>query len=89
MDYFDDVFHTFLCLDSGIYLAVNVTWQSMGQSQTSPGFHQKYLKLCSEHKQSFYGFETTWELVINDKHFILGWSNPLINSKLETKCIVK
>ncbi len=25
MDYFDDVFHTFLGLDSGIYLAVNGT----------------------------------------------------------------
>ncbi len=25
MDYFDDVFHTFLDLDSGIYLAVNGT----------------------------------------------------------------
>ncbi len=41
MDYFDDVFHTFLGLDSVNYLAVNGT-------------------------------------VINDKIFILGWSNPLM-----------
>ncbi len=33
--------------------------------------HQKYLKLCSEDEQSFYGFRTT---VINDKMFMLGCS---------------
>ncbi len=46
MDYFDDAFHTFLGLDRVIYLAVC--------------FHPKYLKLCSEDEQSFYGFGTTW-----------------------------
>ncbi len=29
MDYFDDVFHTFLGLDSGIYLAVNGTVRNL------------------------------------------------------------
>ncbi len=37
----------------------------------------KYLKLCSEDEQSFYGFGTTWGQGINDNIFILGWSNPL------------
>ncbi len=37
-------------------LTVLFTWQSMGQSQ-APGFHPKYLKLCSEDERSFYGLE--------------------------------
>ncbi len=41
MDYFDDAFHTFLGLDSVIYLAVNGTVKP-------PGFHPECLKLCSE-----------------------------------------
>ncbi len=49
MDYSDDAFYTFLGVDSVIYLTVN------GPSQTSR-FHPKYLKLCSEDEQSFYGF---------------------------------
>ncbi len=48
MDYFDDVFYTFLDLDSVIYLAVK--WDS----HKPPDFHPKYLKLCSEDEQSFY-----------------------------------
>ncbi len=40
-------------------------------------FHQKYLNLCSEEKRRTYGFETTWEGVINDRIFILGWTNTL------------
>ncbi len=50
MEYFGDVFHTFLDLDSVIYLAVN------GIQNT----HPKYHKFCSEDKQSFYGFGMTW-----------------------------
>ncbi len=50
MDYSDDVFYTFLGLDS-----VNCL-----DSHKIPGFHPKYLKLCSKDKQSFYGFGTTW-----------------------------
>ncbi len=53
MDYFEDVFYTFLCLDSVIYLAVN------GTDTSFPGFHPKYLKLCFEDERSFYGFGTT------------------------------
>ncbi len=41
-----------------------------------PGSHPKYLKLCSEDEQSFYGFGTTLGKVINDKIVILGWSIP-------------
>ncbi len=47
MDYYGDVFNTFLGLDTVIY------------SHKPPGFHPKYLKLCSEDEQSFYGFGTT------------------------------
>ncbi len=70
MDYPDDVFHTFLGLDSVNCLAVN------GAVTSLPVFI-KYLKLCSEDEQSFYGFGKTWGKVIYDKIFILGWSNPL------------
>ncbi len=51
MDYPSDAFHTFLNLNSVIYLAVN------GDSHKPSGSHLKYLKLCSE--QSFYGVGTT------------------------------
>ncbi len=53
MDYPDDAFHSFLNLDSVIYLAVD------GDSHKPPGFYQKYLKLCSEDEQSFYGVGMT------------------------------
>ncbi len=33
---------------------------SQWDSHKPPGFHPKYLKLCSEDEQSFYGFGTTW-----------------------------
>ncbi len=42
-----------------------------------PGFYLKYLKLCSEDEQSYYGVGTTCQSVKNDKIFIFGWSNPL------------
>ncbi len=45
MDYSDDAFHTFLGF------AVLITWQSLGQSQTSQ---------LSKDERSFYGFGTTW-----------------------------
>ncbi len=70
MDYPGDAFHTFLDLDS-----VTCYIQSMGQSQVTPGFYLKYLKLCSEDEQSFYGVGMTCGLVNSDKMFILGWSN--------------
>ncbi len=53
MDYFDNVFYTFLGLDSVIYYAVNGT-------VTSLPVYPEYLKLCSEDELSFYGFGTTW-----------------------------
>ncbi len=57
MDYFDDVFHTFLDFDSVNCLIVGSQWDS----HKPPGSHPKYLKLCSEDKQSFHRFGTTWE----------------------------
>ncbi len=53
MDYFGDIFLTFLDLDSVIYYAVNGT-------DTSLSFHLKYIKLYSEDEQSFYGSGKTW-----------------------------
>ncbi len=47
----------------------------MGQSQASR-FHPKYLKLCSEDEQSFYGFGMTrYPIVIND-HLNFGEEYP-------------
>ncbi len=48
------------------------------QGQRALRFHQKYLNLCSEDEQRSYGFGTTWGWVINDRIFILGWTNPLM-----------
>ncbi len=64
MEYPGDAFHTFLDLDS-------VILGSQWDSHKPPGSQPKYLKLCSEDEQSFYG------LVKNDKIIILGWSIPL------------
>ncbi len=50
MEYSGDVFHNFLDLDS--------QWDT---SHKPPGSHPKYLKLCYEDEQSFYGFETMWK----------------------------
>ncbi len=44
-------FYTFLDLDSVIYLKVN------GTVTRPPGFHPKYLQMCSEDEQSFTGLE--------------------------------
>jgi len=40
MDYFNNVFTTFLGLESGNNVGVN--------GEKALGFHQKYLKLCSK-----------------------------------------
>ncbi len=45
-----------------------------GQIQKALGFHQKYLSLCSENEQRYYGSGTTWGWVINDRIFIFGWT---------------
>ncbi len=52
MDYFDDLFHIFMDLDS---VTDFIKWDN----HKPPGFHPKYLTSCSEDKQSFYGFGTT------------------------------
>ncbi len=51
MDYFDDVFHTFLDLDSVIYLAVNGTVTSL------PVFIQNILKCVPRTDEAFTGME--------------------------------
>ncbi len=43
----------------------SVPWQcyllgSQWDRHKPPGFHPKYLKLCSEDERSFYGYGTTW-----------------------------
>ncbi len=52
MEYPGDAFYTFLDLDGVIYFG------SQWDSHKPPGSHPKYLKLCSEDEQSFYGFVT-------------------------------
>uniref|UniRef100_A0A9J8AXT1 Tripartite motif containing 35-12 n=1 Tax=Cyprinus carpio carpio TaxID=630221 RepID=A0A9J8AXT1_CYPCA len=42
--------------DAGECYLLGSLWDSL----KPPGFHPKYLKLCSEDQQSFYGFGTTW-----------------------------
>ncbi len=60
MDYFAYVFHTFLGLDSVIYLAVN------RDSHQPPGFHPKYLKLCSRSQTKLLRVWNDMGYVIND-----------------------
>ncbi len=55
---------------------ISVVLLSM-EGQIALRFHQKYLNLCSEDERRSYGFGTTWGWVINDRFFILGWTNPL------------
>ncbi len=69
MDYFDNVFHTFLCLDSVIYSAVNGTVTSI------PVFIQHILNCVLRTNTAFTGLER--HQVINDKTFILGWSKSV------------
>ncbi len=51
MDYFDDDFHTFLGLDSVIYLAVNGTVTSL------PVFIQNILNYAPKTNEAFTGLE--------------------------------
>ncbi len=76
MDYFDDAFYTFLCLDSVIYLAVNGTVTSL------PVSIQNILNCVPRKNEAFTGLERHG--VINDKIFILGWSIPLRSSGINT-----
>ncbi len=56
-------------------LIVLIPLLSMGGSESSQNA-SKYLHLCSEDERRSYRFETTWGWVINDKMYILEWSNP-------------
>ncbi len=71
MEYSGDAFHTFMDLDSAIYLAVNGTVTSL------PVFIQNILNCVLKTNEAFTGLERHGGKVINDKIFILGWSNPL------------
>ncbi len=57
-------------------LNVSVAFLSM-EGQKALGFHQKYLNLCYEDKQSPLRFETTRGWIINDRSFIFEWTIPL------------
>ncbi len=79
MDYSDYVFHTFLGLDSVIYLAVNGTVTSL------PVFIWNILNCVPKTNKAFTGLERHGGKVINATIFFLGWSNPcLINWNHET-----
>ncbi len=71
MDYFDDAFHTFLGLDSIIYLAVNGTVTSL------PVFIQNILNCVPKKNKAFTGLERHGGKRLMTKIKILGWSNPL------------
>ncbi len=60
-------------------LIVIISLLSM-EGQRALRFHQKYLHLCSEDERRSYGFGTTWEWVINDRIFILGWTIALMST---------
>jgi len=53
-------------------------WWSTG-GQKALGFHQKDLHLCSEDEWKSWGFGTTWGWVNDDRIFIFGWTNSLMN----------
>ncbi len=65
-----------------MYLLRFWTWEHFscfavyGGSDRSP-ISSKYHNMCSGDERRLYGFGTTWGWVINDIHFILGWTNPL------------
>ncbi len=61
MDYFTDLFATFLDVDCVNHIAVYGRVRELSECN-------KYLSSCSEDEQSFYGYGTTWGLVINDKN---------------------
>ncbi len=70
MKYSGDAFHTFMDLDSAIYLAVNGTVTSL------PVFIQNILNCVLKTNEAFTGSELhggKWKMLI----FILGWSIPL------------
>ncbi len=70
MEYPGDAFHTFLDLDSAIYLAVNETVTSL------PVFIQNIWNFVLKMNKAFTGLERQggkWLMTI----LILGWSNPL------------
>ncbi len=59
---------------------ISVAFPSM-QGQRALRFHQKYLNLCSEDEQRTYGFGTTWGWIIDDRIFILWWTNVSESSR--------
>ncbi len=72
--------HTLLCVSCSTY--VYEPWQcnlpcSQWDGHKPPGFHPKYLKLCSEDERTFLCFNNMWVKWYNAKISIFGWSIPL------------
>ncbi len=68
-----DVTWTILTMFSLPFWALSVVVPLLSmEDQKALGFHQKYLKLCSEDERSSYGFGRA--RVINDRIFIFGWT---------------
>ncbi len=69
LDYFNHVFHTFLGLDSVIYLAVTIL----------PVFIDDILSFVSKTNEAFTSLERHVKWLM--KMFVLGWSIPLQHKK--------
>ncbi len=55
------------------------------EGQRALRYHQKYLNLCSKDERRSNGFGTTSGWVINDRIFIFGWTNPIIQRVQRSK----
>ncbi len=86
MDYFNDVFHTFLCLDSVIYLAVNGTVTRLPvfiQNMLNYYYHNLYLtrkEKFTEITISFVG--VTWPRWAAQVYKYITNNNNTINNKI-------
>ncbi len=61
------------------FWALNVSVDLLYTGSKISWISSKHLNLCSEDERRSYGFGTTREWVINNRIFIFGWTNPLIN----------
>ncbi len=71
MDYFNDVFSTFLDLDRGNFIAV------YGRVRELSEFIKNILICVLKMNGGLTGLEKHWGWVINDSIFIFGWTIPL------------
>ncbi len=77
MEYSDDAFHTFLCLDNAIYYAVNGTVTSL------PVFIQNILNCVPKMNEAFTGLERHEVKVINDNFWVGYPFNYFILKRLQ------